>query len=157
MATRLGDLYEGDFHAWTRDQARALRRVAETRPNEPVDWAHVIEEIEGLGEEQRNALRSWTARIIEHLLLLDHASAPEPRRHWRHEIVTVRREIDRRLTPTLKRDLVARLPRLYQEARADVITKLADEEEVGIAARLPVGCPYTLAEVLGGASGGIRS
>jgi hypothetical protein len=31
-----------------------------------------------LGIERRDALRSWTARIIEHLLLLEHSPAKQP-------------------------------------------------------------------------------
>jgi hypothetical protein len=45
MASRVHDLYRDDFHAWTRDQAAALRRLAESRPNADVDWANLIEEV----------------------------------------------------------------------------------------------------------------
>ena len=73
-------LYDEDFFAWTRAQARELRRFARTRPNLPLDLAHVAEEIADLGTERRDALRSWTGRIIEHPLLLEHSHAREPRR-----------------------------------------------------------------------------
>jgi hypothetical protein len=72
------DLYEADFFAWTRRQSKELRRFARTRPNLPLDLGHLAEEIADLGKEQRNALRSWTIRIIEHLLLLDHSPAEAP-------------------------------------------------------------------------------
>ena len=58
------DLYERDFYAWTRRQASELRRWAATRPNLDLDLAHIAEEIEGLGKEQRNALRSWAVRKV---------------------------------------------------------------------------------------------
>jgi Domain of unknown function DUF29 len=64
------DLYEDDFFAWTQLQAKKLRRFARTRPNLPLDLGHIAEEIADLGTERRNAVRSWTARVIEHLLLL---------------------------------------------------------------------------------------
>jgi hypothetical protein len=70
-----------------------------------------------LGKGRRNALRSWTIRIIEHLLLLEHTPAAAPRRGWIDEIATFRREIDLRLSPTLRRDLGRQLPRLYDYAR----------------------------------------
>jgi hypothetical protein len=80
-AMRSEDLYDQDFFAWTHLQAKELRRFA-------------------------RALRSWTARILEHLLLLlEHLPAEEPRCGWIDEIVTFRSEIERRLTPMLERDL----------------------------------------------------
>ena len=57
-------LYDDDFFAWTQLQARELRRFARTRPNLPLDLAHIAEEIADLGTERRNAVRSWTARVI---------------------------------------------------------------------------------------------
>src|SRR4051812_12126337 len=69
------ELYERDFYAWTRTQARELRRFAATRPNVPLDLPHLAEEIADLGTEQRAKLRRWTVGIIERLLLLGQASA----------------------------------------------------------------------------------
>ena len=92
------DLYDRDFYAWTQRQAKALRRWAASRPNLDLDLAHIAEEIADLGKEQRNALRSWTVRIIEHLLLLEHSPAQEPRRHWTREIIGFRDEIAERIT-----------------------------------------------------------
>jgi hypothetical protein len=143
------DLYEEDFFAWTQLQAKELRRFARTRPNLPLDLAHIAEEIADLGTERRNAVRSWTARVIEHLLLLEHSPAREPQRGWINEIVTLRRDIDRRLTPVLRRDLMRHLHRRYEEARSDLSRKLSLYGEADVAARLPATCPYTLDQVLG--------
>jgi hypothetical protein len=85
------DLYEDDFFAWTQTQAREIRRFARTRPNLPLDLAHLAEEIAALGREQRHALRSWTVRVLEHLLLLEHSPAEAPRRGWIDEIANRRR------------------------------------------------------------------
>lgn len=149
MSTRTQDLYEEDFFAWTQLQAKEIRRFARSRPNLPLDLGHIAEEIADLGKEQRNALRSWTARILEHLLLLEHSPAMEPRRGWAREIINFRREIERRLTPTLRRDLQRQLPRLYDEARRALVIELDRFGEGDIAARLPERCPYTLDQVLG--------
>jgi hypothetical protein len=146
---RVEQLYEDDFFAWTQLQARELRRFARTRPNLPLDLAHIAEEIADLGTEQRSRLRSWTRRIVEHLLLLEHSPAREPRRGWIVEIVNFRREISDHLTGTLHRDLKRQLPRLYDEVRIDLPKKLAAYGEAHIAARFPERCPYTLAQVLG--------
>jgi hypothetical protein len=144
-----GDLYDDDFFAWTQLQAKELRRFARTRPNLPLDLTHIAEEIADLGTEQRNAVRSWTARVIEHLLLLEHSPASEPRRGWTNEIVTLRRDIERRLTPVLHRDLKRHLQRRYEEARSDLARKLERYGEGEVAERLPQHCPYTLDQVLG--------
>ena len=142
-------LYEDDFYAWTQAQAKELRRFARSRPNLPLDLAHIAEEIADLGTEQRKRLRSWTRRIIEDLLLLEHSPARDPRRGWINEIVTFRREIDDHLSATLRRDLRRRLPSLYDEARSDMMERLRLYGESEIAARLPERCPYTLDQVLG--------
>jgi hypothetical protein len=142
-------LYEDDFYAWTQAQARELRRFARTRPNLPLDLAHIAEEIADLGRNQRDSLRSWTANIIEHLLLLQHSPAREPRAGWIAEIVTWRRDIDRRLSGALRRDLRRQLPRLYEEVCIDLPKKLAPHSEAHIADRFPDHCPYTIDQVLG--------
>jgi hypothetical protein len=146
---RAEQLYEDDFYAWTQAQAKELRRFARTRPNLPLDLAHIAEEIADLGSERRNAIRSWTARVIERLLLLEHSPAQDPRRGWINEIVTLRRDIDRRLTPVLRRDLKRQFQRICDEARADLQKKLSLYGEADAAARLPERCPYTLDQVLG--------
>ncbi len=149
MAAREPELlYEEDFYAWTQLQARALRRLADTRPNLPLDLAHLTEEIRDLGKEQRNALRSWTTRIIEHLLLLQHSTASEPRRGWIGEIVDFRSEIEERLTPTLRRDLQRQLPLLYERARRNLLRKMAAHGETDVPS-LPEKCPFALDELLG--------
>jgi Domain of unknown function DUF29 len=42
-AVRTDELYEQDFFAWTRSQARELRRFARTRPNVALDVEHIAE------------------------------------------------------------------------------------------------------------------
>ena len=150
MSTRsAAELYEDDFYAWTQLQAKELRRFARTRPNLPLDLPHIAEEIADLGTELRSRLRSWTRRIIEHLLLLEHSPAQDPRRGWIVEIVNFRREISDHLTGTLRRDLKRQLPRLYEEVRTDLPKKLAPYGEAHVADRFPEPCPYSLDQVLG--------
>jgi hypothetical protein len=64
------------------------------------------------------------------------------------EIVNFRREIDRRLSGSLRRDLKRQLPRLYDEDRADLPKKLGAYGEAHIADRFPERCPYTLDQIL---------
>jgi hypothetical protein len=150
MSTRPAQgLYEHDFFAWTQLQARELRRFARTRPNLPLDLEHLAEEVADLGKEQRNALRSWTVRIIEHLLLLELSPAEATRPGWIDEIVGFRDEIEARLTPTLRRDLARQLPRLYERARRRLARKLELHGEADDLPPLAERSPYTLEQVLG--------
>ena len=148
MSDPTAELYERDFYAWTQAQARELRRFAAARPNLPLDLPHLAEEIADLGKEQRNSLRSWTRRIIEHLLLLEHSPAREPRAHWAGEIAAFRNEIEDRLTQTLKRDLRRQLPRLHEAARRVAARKMEAMGEAEAATRLPAACPYRLEQLL---------
>ena len=79
MATRPEQLYKDDFYAWTRDQAQALRRPTEARWNGPLDLEHLADEVEELGMQARNAVRSQLLRILEHALKLEYSPAAEPR------------------------------------------------------------------------------
>jgi Domain of unknown function DUF29 len=143
------DLYEDDFYAWTQAQAKELRRFARARPNLPLDLAHLAEEIADLGKSERDSLRSWERRIVEHLLLLEHSRAIEPRHGWVEEVLNFRSEIADRSSATLRRDLRRRLPVAYARARGDVQKRLELYGEADQAARLPERCPYTLEQVLG--------
>ena len=146
---RKEQLYDTDFFAWTQLQARELRRFARTRPNVDLDVRQIAEEIADLGKERRDLLRSWTVRIIEHLLLVRHSPAQGPRRGWIDEIVNFRSEIERRLTPSLRRDLERRHHQLYTEARRDLARKLVHYGEDDVVVRLPERCPWTLDQILG--------
>jgi hypothetical protein len=142
-------LYEKDFFAWPRQQAKELRRFARLRQNLPLDLRHIAGEIADWGTSQRDSLRSWARRIIEHLLLLEHSRAGEPRRGGVEEVLNFRSEIEDRLSATLRRDLRRQLPRLFARARRDVEEKLALYGEAELAAGLPKHCPYTLDQILG--------
>jgi hypothetical protein len=56
--------YESDLHAWTKEQADALRRRA---ANE-LDWDNLAEEIQSLGAGNLDQLESRLENLILHLL-----------------------------------------------------------------------------------------
>jgi|DewCreStandDraft_4_1066084.scaffolds.fasta_scaffold00812_28 hypothetical protein len=142
------ELYERDFYAWTRQQARALARLRGRPGNLGLDAVHLAEEIRDLGSEQRHAIESQIERLVEHLLKLEHSELAGPRRVWARSVGSARREIDRRLTPTLERAVVRRLTKLYEHARRDARLALLDRPEPEAAAALPETCPYTLERLL---------
>ena len=70
MATDLRTLYERDFYAWSRLQARELRAPEGAALNTDLDLDHLALEVRDLGSEQLFAIQSQTVRLIEHLLKL---------------------------------------------------------------------------------------
>ncbi len=142
------ELYERDFYAWTRQQARALARLRGRRDNLGLDPVHLAEEIRDLGSEVRHAVESQLERLIEHLLKLEYSRLPEPRRRWAISVAGARHEIERRLTPTLERAVRRRLPVAYAHARQRARLAFLDHPEPEAAAALPPTCPYALEDLL---------
>jgi hypothetical protein len=148
MAEIPAELYERDFYAWTQAQARELRRFASTRPNLPLDLPHLAEEIADLGRiaatpcgAGRRGSSSicccWSIPGVGAAAALD------------REVIHSRREIDNRLTGTLRADLRRRLPKLYEDARRGLAAELGRLDEANVVERLPAQCPYALDQVLG--------
>lgn len=129
-------------------QADALRRLAELRPNVPVDFAHLIEEVEGLARAERNAVRSQVRRIVEHCLKLEHSSTAEPWLGWKMSIDDARSEVADRLTPTMRRGLETALPQLFAQARRVAAKALVAAGTTPVAAGLPSDNPYRLDDLL---------
>jgi hypothetical protein len=148
VATKPAELYEEDFFAWTRNQASALRRMAKDRWNGPLDLEHLAEEIEDVGSDRRDAVRSQVRRIIEHLLKLEHSRASDPRGGWRSSIIDARSEIADKSTRLIHKDIESKLPRLYGRARAKAANDLASHGEGNVARDLPTSCPYSLQAIL---------
>jgi Domain of unknown function DUF29 len=148
MATRPEELYEEDFYAWTRAQARALRHLAASRPNLALDFPHLIEEVADLGISQRDAGRCQLRRIIEHCLKLEYSPAHHPRPGWYETIIQARTEIEDKISPTIRRGLPRRLPRLWAQARRDTAAAFRLYGETEAAGALPETCSYRLADLL---------
>ena len=148
MATRIEELYEQDFYAWTRAQAEALRRLGELRPNLDLDFPHLIEEVADLGTSQRDTVRSQLRRIIEHCLKLEYSRARYPRAGWRDSIIEARSVLDDKLSPSLRHDLEQHLPRLWAQARNKADNGLRGHREPDAADQLPVELPYALDDLL---------
>jgi hypothetical protein len=140
-----GPRYEDDFYAWTRHQAEVLRTmpVSDNR----FDREHLAEEIEDLGKSERDAVRSQIRRVIEHLLKLAYSRAERPRFDWMHNVSDTRAALEDKLSPTLRRDVEARLERLYVQARRNAALSLRNFGEHGAAQAFPDKCPYSLDEI----------
>jgi Domain of unknown function DUF29 len=156
-ATRPEQLYESDFYAWTQAQAKELRRFARTRPNAPLDLAHLAEEIQDLGKSEYEAVFSLTQQILQHFLLIEHSPATDQRLHWADEIDGFRDQIDRKLSTTIRRRLKREFGEAFARARSRVQRKMERYGEAQAAAALPANCPYTLEQVLGDWLPGMRA
>ncbi|MFO1035582.1 MAG: DUF29 domain-containing protein [Geminicoccaceae bacterium] len=148
MATPPRELYDSDFYAWTRQQARELRRLKPLRLNGDLDVDRLALEIRDLGSEQLFAVQSQTVRLIEHLLKLAYSTLEQPRRRWMISVNDARAEIENRLTPTLRRRLLASLDRQYERARRNAALALEDQDEAAAAGALPSTCPYGFDQLL---------
>jgi hypothetical protein len=141
-----GPRYDDDFFAWTQYQAEVLRTLR-TRDNR-FDRDHVVEEIEDLGNSERDAVRSHVRRLLVHFLKLAHSPARDPRFDWMGSIVDARAVLEDKLSPSLRRDIEATLTRLYAVARKQAAIELSKygEREAGLA--LPMECPYSVDRIL---------
>ncbi len=126
----------------------ALRRLADERWNGPLDLEHLAQEVESLGSEQQWAVESQLERVIEHLLKLEYSSSADPRRQWMISVNGARREIRRRLTPAIRREVEPELTVLYVGARNDAELGLLDHGEKEAARALPADCPYRFDDLI---------
>jgi hypothetical protein len=154
MATKLEDeidpaeLYEADFYAWSKHQAETLRRFQTTRPNLPLDFEHLIEEVEDLGENRVRGIKSQLRRLMLHLLKLEHSPAIEPRRLWLDSVDDARAEIETAMTTSIRKALEGGIEPLYRWSRRGAARELRAHDEPAAAACLPETCPYTLDQLL---------
>ncbi len=109
-----GPRYDDDFYAWTQYQAEILRSMPSA--DNRFDRENVAEEIEDLGKNERDAVRSQVRRILEHFLKLAYSPAALPRGDWQVSIASARADLEDKLSATLRRDAASILPVLYARA-----------------------------------------
>lgn len=133
-------LYHLDFHAWTTEQAAALRdgRLAE------LDVENLAEEIEDLGKAVFSKLRSSYRVILIHMLKWDQQPVRRTR-SWtlsieahRHDVADILEE-----SPSLRPRREEAVFKAYRRARL----KAADETGLRTA-EFPTECPYSLDEIV---------
>jgi hypothetical protein len=146
--TLIRPTYAADYHLWALDQARRLRAMAALRPNAPIDWELLAEEVEELARSDRRACESYVELIVAHLLKLQFSALSAARGHWRGEIANFRALLEKTLTPSIERALRDDLARRLRTGRKLAVERLA-EDEPGFAARLPAEPAYTLEQITG--------
>ncbi|WP_414561708.1 MULTISPECIES: DUF29 domain-containing protein [unclassified Anabaena] len=137
----LQQLHEIDDYLWLEETIKLLK----TKNLENLDIDNLIEELESLGRNDLNKVRSLLKQIIIHLLLLEYWQEEYERnyRHWQGEIIAFRDDLNNSLTTTLKNKLVQGLESIYNVAVKIVSTK------TGLSKNLFTPCcPYSLEQLL---------
>jgi hypothetical protein len=136
-----GDLYERDFYTWTQEQAAALRRLAEQRPNilAELDLPHLIEEVADLGSEQVHAVTGNLRQMLRHLMFIACQPSDTAVPHWRGEAIAMQANAASRYLPSMRQKVEPALAKDWQAARRSVVAKLGRSAEW-----LPLTCPFVL-------------
>ncbi len=98
----LKQLHNQDLNLWLEEIATSIKN----RDFENMDWDGLLEEIEDMGASEKRALRSYTRRLIDHILKLKYWDSEKyyNQKHWEREVVNFRYEIRQILkeSPSLK-------------------------------------------------------
>ncbi|PSF31441.1 DUF29 domain-containing protein [Aphanothece hegewaldii CCALA 016] len=136
-------LYQQDFYLWINTTIEQIR----SQHLESVDWEHLLEELEDLGNAPKHKLESRLLVLLEHLLKLAYWSAEREynARRWKGTIIEQRKQLKKLLknNPSLKPYLTEVFEETYQDARDIVIVKTELASNV-----LPIQPAFTLEQVL---------
>ncbi|MFM7883344.1 MAG: DUF29 domain-containing protein, partial [Microcystis panniformis] len=132
----LKQLYEIDDSQWLGETVSLLRN----HQFQQLDLEHLIEELEDLGKEKKNAVASFLEQVIRHLLLLQYwtKEAEYNTIHWQEEIYNFRTQLKRKMTTNLRNYLEEELNSIYQDALGFVKIKTVNT------VIFPSQCPYSL-------------
>ena len=88
---QLKKLYHQDLNLWRQEVINAIKN----KQLEDMDWDNLIDEINDMTASERRALRSYTKRLIEHILKLKYWYSEKQynQRGWKKEVVNFREEI----------------------------------------------------------------
>jgi hypothetical protein len=138
---QLKQLYEIDDYLWLEETIKILK----TKDLQNLDIENLIEELESLGRNDLNKVRSLLRQIIINILLLEYWQQEYERNyhHWRGEIIAFRDDLNNNLTTTLKNKLIQELENIYNVAVKIVSTKTGLSKNV-----FPENCPYSLEQLL---------
>lgn len=141
-------LYEQDFQRWAQNQADLLRHGN----IQNLDVEHLIAELEDMGKSSLRELESRFIILIAHLLkwqcqlhTLAHQWKDFEGKSWRNTILEQRTQLGFLLdkVPSLKTSLELAREEAYPAARRLAIKETGLSPET-----FPIGCPYTVAELL---------
>ena len=137
---QLKQLYELDDSQWLGETISLLRN----HQFQQLDLEHLIEELEDLGKEKKNAVASLLEQVIRHLLLLQYWTKETEYNtiNWQEEIYNFRTQLRRKMTANLRNYLEEELNSIYQDALGFVKIKTVNT------VIFPSQCPYSLEQLL---------
>ena len=133
-------VYEGDFYAWSNEQAMLLRAGKLSA----ADVEHIAEEIESMGRSEKRELVSRLTVLLMHLLkwqfqpLLQGPS-------WRTTIRNQRLDIGDHMAdnPSLKAQIPEAMVRAYRKATGEACLETGLRELT-----FPTECPWSFEQVM---------
>ncbi|MCA2710246.1 MAG: DUF29 domain-containing protein [Microcystis sp. M015S2] len=137
---QLKQLYELDDSQWLGETISLLRN----HQFQQLDLEHLIEELEDLGKEKKNAVSSLLEQVIRHLLLLQYWTKETEYNtiNWQEEIYNFRTQLRRKMTANLRNYLEEELNYIYEDALGFVKIKTANT------VIFSSQCPYSLEQLL---------
>ncbi|HEY9704270.1 MAG TPA: DUF29 domain-containing protein [Allocoleopsis sp.] len=111
-------LYDQYYYLWLKTTINQLK----TGQFSVIDLENLIEELETMGRSEKRTIKSLLTRLFEHLLKLQYWNTERERNqgHWKGEIRTFRRQINKRLKESLKPYILEIFDECYQDARLEV-------------------------------------
>jgi hypothetical protein len=131
--------HDADFYAWTQEQAKRLRQ---SRPNS-IDWEHLAEEIEDLGNASLRTVLSQLRNLLSHMLMAAYSTDDGLIRHWKSEMVGFHADAIDAYTRSMRRLVEPEMTKVWRRAQRQAMSHLPEP-----APTFPVECPLSLDELL---------
>ncbi len=138
-------LYDTDIVVWSENQAALLRRVARGERVNGVDWQHVAEEIEDVGNSELRAVEGLWLQTMLHAIKLTLMPDDSAVRHWGHEITAFLAQAENRFVPSMRQRID--LEKLWRRC---VTLSAQDFDGIERFGALPGRCPWTVDQLLDG-------
>jgi hypothetical protein len=110
-------LYDTDYQRWLNQTVAQLR----VQDFSQIDLDNLIEEIEGLGRSEKQAISSYLMRLCEHLLKIKYWDSERALclRGWKREVINFRLQIQEGLeaSPSLRSFLQDIFAKQYKNGR----------------------------------------
>jgi hypothetical protein len=135
-------LYESDYLEWLSITATQLRE----KQVDQIDYENLLEELDGLGREQKYKVDSYLRQLLIHLLQYAYWDSEKDycAKGWETEIDNFRFELELLLkSKTLYNYFLSEINFIYSKARKQVIKKTdlpADS--------FPHNCPFRVEQIL---------
>lgn len=135
-------LYESDYLEWLSITATQLQE----RQLDQIDYENLLEELDGLGREQRNKVASYLRQLLIHLLLYAYWESEKAycAKGWETEIDNFRFELELLLkSKTLYNYFLTEIEFIYSKAKKQVIKKTEFPTDC-----FPPNCPFSAEQIL---------